>query len=162
MFQRKSWLYAAALFVMPALLAGCEDQNAGPAAAGPAATDDSGGGKESLIQRIDKHGDEIMAADKKAEARQWLKDPNHGFFKANRDQVAKFIEDFYSAGADQVIIGDMETLEGKELAGALLVVLPKDAAARAKLFEIGKRAGDLYQEDPVGDQGQKYLYFSPE
>ncbi|HEX3624269.1 MAG TPA: hypothetical protein VH280_02480 [Verrucomicrobiae bacterium] len=43
---------------------------------------------------------------------------------------------------------------------ALLIVLPKDAAARAKLFQVGSRADTDYQSDPTTDQGQKYLYYS--
>jgi hypothetical protein len=34
-----------------------------------------------------------------------------------------------------------------------------DATARAKLFEIVTRAAHVFQNDPVSDGGQKYLYY---
>ena len=55
---------------------------------------------------IDEHGDEALTKNNKGEAREWLKDESHIFFKANRKQIAQFIEDFYSAGATQVYIVD--------------------------------------------------------
>jgi hypothetical protein len=134
---------------------GCEDgQVAGP---GGNAQDDSPSG---MIQRIDKHGEEIMAGQSKAEARDWLKVPSHLIFKEDSKQIAQIVEDFYAAGAQQVLIGDIESHDGKDFAGAVLVVLPQDAAGRAKLFEVGNRAAPVFQEDPITDQGQKYLYYT--
>jgi hypothetical protein len=117
---------------------------------------DSGAG---LIERIDKHGDEELAGNTKAEAREWLKSESHVLFKANRKQAAQFVEDFYSAGAKQVLFVDIEEHEGKQFGEGLLVVLPTDAAARAKLFKLNETVGPVFQEDPVTDKGQKYLYF---
>lgn len=116
--------------------------------------------QESLVSAIDKHGDEIMQSTTKAEAREWMKETNHVFFKEEPKQVAQYVEDFYQAGAVQVLIADIEEENGVQYGGALLIVLPKDAAARAKLFEIGSRADTDFQEDPVSDEGQKYLYYS--
>jgi hypothetical protein len=69
-----------------------------------------------------------------------MKQPSHVIFKADPKEVAKFVEEFYGAGATQVLIADIEEHEGKQFGGGLLVVLPKDADARVKLFEIGSRA----------------------
>lgn len=137
--------------------AGCGKQASSAAAGGGGGDDNSPGGLES---RVDKHGDEIMASSTKAEARQWMKQPKHVFFKEDPTQVAGFVEEFYAAGAQQVLIGDIEDHEGTQYGGGLLVVLPKDAAARTKLFEINTRAETAYQEDPVTDKGQKYLFYS--
>jgi hypothetical protein len=112
-----------------------------------------------MIERIDKHGDEALAGDKKAEAREWLKSENHVLFKGARKQLAQFIEDFYNAGAPQVWIVDLEEHDGKQYGGALLVVLPSDATARAKLFQVNERASLAYKEDLIVDRGQKYLYY---
>jgi hypothetical protein len=121
-----------------------------------------GGGSsgEQTISKVDQHGDEVMASDKKAEARAWMKQPKHVFFKADAKQVGQFVEDFYSAGATQVFIADIEEEEGSQYGEALLVVLPKEKDARAKLFDIGARADAAYQNDPTTDKGQKYLYYS--
>jgi hypothetical protein len=116
--------------------------------------------QEALIARIDKHGDEVMASAAKAEARQWMKQPSHVFFKADPKQVAQFVEEFYGAGATQVLIVDVEEHEGTQYGESLLVVLPKEAQARAKLFEVGGRADTAFDNDPVTDKGQKYLYYS--
>ena len=120
----------------------------------------SSAGEGSLEAKIDKHGDEVMASNAKAEARQWMKQPSHIFFKADPKQVAQFVEDFYGAGATQVLIADIEEHEGKQYGEALLVVLPKDATARAKIFQVNSRAETAFQDDSVSDKGQKYLYYS--
>jgi hypothetical protein len=70
------------------------------------------------------------------------------------------VEEFYGAGATQVLIADIEEHDGTQYGEALLIVLPKEAGARAKLFEVGARADTAYQNDPVTDKGQKYLYYS--
>jgi len=115
---------------------------------------------DSLEARIDRHGDEIMASAARAEARQWMNHPSHVFFKANPKEVGRFVEEFYSAGASQVVIADIEEHEGKQFGGGLLVVLPREPSTRSKLFELGARAAAVFQNDPVTDKGQKYLYYS--
>ncbi len=110
--------------------------------------------------RVDHHGDEVMASSTKAEAREWMKQPKHVFFKVDPKQVGQFVEEFYGAGATQVLIADIEEHEGTFYGEGLLVVLPKDKEIRAKLFAIGARADAAYQNDPVTDKGQKYLYYS--
>jgi hypothetical protein len=114
----------------------------------------------SLEARVDKHGEEIMSSSAKAEARQWMKQSSHVFFKGDPKEIAQFIEQFYGAGAAQVLIADIEEHDGKQFGGALLVILPTEKSTRAKLFEVGTRAGESFQNDPVSDKGQKYLYYS--
>jgi hypothetical protein len=115
---------------------------------------------DSTISAVDQHGDEVMGSTTKAEARGWMQATNHVFFKADPKQVARYVDDFYQAGATLVLIADIEEHEGYQYGEALLIVLPKDAAARAKIFQVGSRADTDYQNDPVSDQGQKYLYYS--
>jgi len=147
-------LVVAAMAVVFSL--GCEEEQVGAPAAG------GGAGAVPLEQRLEKAGDEIMASDKKAEAREWLKDDNHVLFKfrGGKKKLSELVDEFYSAGAEKVYVGDIENEAGKNFAGTVLVVLPKDSAARAKLFEIDKRVGPELQEDPVTDKGQRYLYYS--
>jgi hypothetical protein len=132
------------------LAAGCSDKS----------TSVSGSDDSEDIAKIDRHGEEIMASSAKAEARDWMKQPAHIFFKIDPKQVKQFVEDFYGAGAKQVLIGDIETHDGTQYGESLLVVLPKEAAARAKLFEVNSRAETAFQNDPVSDKKQKYLYYS--
>ena len=148
-------LIAGLMLVALALASGCN--KAGSSGASSDMDDDS---KGTLEQRVDKHGDEVMASTTKAEAREWMKQPKHVFFKAEPKQVAHFVQEFYDAGATQVLVCDIEEEEGVQYGEALLVVLPKDKDARAKLFAIGVRADTAYQNDPTTDKGQKYLYYS--
>jgi len=147
-------LTACLMFVGLTLASGCN--KTGSSASG----EDSGDAKD-LIAKVDKHGDEVMAATTgKAEARAWMKRPHHVFFKADAKQVGQFVEDFYGAGATQVLICDVEEHEGTEYGEGLLVVLPKEKEARGKIFEIDARANTAFQNDSTSDKGQKYLYYS--
>ena len=101
-----------------------------------------------------------MASSTRAEAREWMKEPKHIFFKADPKEVAGFVNDFYQAGAVQVFIADIEEYEGYQYGESLLVVLPEEASARARLFQIGARVETAFQNDPESDVGQKYLYYS--
>jgi hypothetical protein len=117
--------------------------------------------QDSQVTKTDQHGDEVMSSTNKAEAREWIKGPStHVFFKADPKQVSQYVEDFYNAGATQVFIADIEVEDNNQYGEALLVVLPTDAAARAKVFQVDSRASTDFQESPATDQGQKYLYYS--
>ncbi|HEV2437331.1 MAG TPA: hypothetical protein VG077_15170 [Verrucomicrobiae bacterium] len=144
----------ASAFLIPLVFAG----GCGKSQPTTAGNDSDGRSQDSLIAGIDKHGDEIMASATKAEARQWMQQPGHVFFKADPKEVAQFVEDFYQAGAVQVFIADIEAEGGNQYGESLLVVLPKDPTARARLFEVEARADTAFQDDSVSDQGQKYLY----
>jgi len=148
---------AGLMLIALAFASGCNKAGSGSAASGSDVDDDS---KGTLEQRVDKHGEEVMASDKKAEARAWMKQPKHVFFKADAKQVGKFEEDFYNAGATQVLICDIEEEESAQYGEGLLVVLPTDKDARKKLFEIDPRANTAFQNDSTTDKGQKYLYYS--
>jgi hypothetical protein len=150
-------LFFGTMFMALALGSGC-NKAAPSSTASSGDSDDSS--KGSLETRVDHHGDEIMASTTKAEARVWMKQPKHVFFKADPKQVGQFVEEFYGAGATQVLIADIEEEQGAQYGEGMLVVLPKEKEARAKLFEIGARADAIYEEDPVTDKGQKYLYYS--
>src|SRR5262249_55030937 len=72
-------------------------------------------GRRSLEERIEEHCEKIMASSAKAEAREWLQQRTHGFFKTDREDVAGFVEEFYSAGATEVLIGDIEEDQNAQL-----------------------------------------------
>ena len=97
------------------------------------------------------------------EAKVWLSDQNHVFFKVSKETVAKLTADLYAAGAAEVRVGklDMERdLGNKEFGGNLVVKFPTDAGKRKSTFDamnkFWKEAGD----DPVADTGQAYASFS--
>ena len=114
--------------------------------------------RNSTVAWIDQQGDKIIASATKSEARQWMRQSKHVFLKADAKVVAQFVEDFYQAGAVQVLIADIEEKSGNQSGESLLVVLPKDPTARARLFEVEARVDTAFQNDPVPDKGQNYLY----
>jgi hypothetical protein len=56
-----------------------------------------------------------------------------------------------------VYITGIETLGDTEVTESILLVLPKDAAARVKIFEAANRANEAFGSDPEKDRGQKYI-----
>src|SRR5271169_2812162 len=79
---------------------GCEGEQAAAPNGNASAQDED----TSHWKVVDEHGDEALTKNNKGEAREWLKDSSHVFFKGDRKKIAQFIEDFYSAGATQVCI----------------------------------------------------------
>ena len=111
------------------------------------------------VAALDKDGDEELAQPNKAEARQWLRAPSHAVFKGDKQAIMKFVDEFYAAGAVTVYVTGIETLGGTEVTETMLLVLPKDTAARAKVIEVANRFAETIQNDPDKDVGQKYLSF---
>lgn len=111
------------------------------------------------VAELDKAGEEDLASPNKAEARQWLKAPSHVVFKGEKQSVIKFVDEFYAASAVTVYVTGIEKLGNTDVTETLLVVLPKDSAERARVFEVGNRFGQTIHDDPDKDLGQKYLSF---
>jgi hypothetical protein len=150
----RSWKAAVVTVVVLSSLVGCEEEHAAlPLPDAAAKIEDA----ESSAKQIDNHAEEIMAGPNKAEAREWLKDSSHTFFKENRQQIAQFIEDYYAAGSSAVYIVDSEKHGEHVFGSALLVVLPKDSTGRSKVFEVDKKVVPVFDEDPISDEGPKYL-----
>ena len=149
MKSRTRTLLAYAALIGLACAGGCKKQHSSRG------EDKAGDGPE----RSGKQHRIVLASADKAEAREWMKGATHLLFKADPKKVAQFVEEFYSAGAVQVLIAEVQEREGKQFGEALLVVLPKDTALRAKLFSIGNRADEAFQNDPVTESGQDYLYY---
>jgi hypothetical protein len=70
------------------------------------------------------------------------------------------VDEFYAAGAVTVYVTGIETLGGTEVTETMLLELPKDSAARAKVFEVANRFDETIDSDPEKDVGQKYLSFA--
>jgi len=155
-------LLAGCALILCVLTSGCGQKPApakgtaeAPSSPGPSAPSES----RTTAEKVDKHVEAALAAPNKAEARQWLKPPGHVFFKADKQQVAQLVEDFYAAGAAQVFFIEIARDNDREIADSMIVVLPKDSATRAKVFSVGERADGMFDNDPTPDSGQKYLYY---
>jgi len=155
-------LLAGSALILCALISGCSQKPApangtaeAPSSSSPSVPSDS----QAMAEKVDRHVEAALAAPNKAEARQWLKPPGHVFFKADKQEVAQLVEDFYAAGAAQVLFVEIARDNDKEIADSMVVVLPKDSAIRAKVFSVGERADGMFDNDPMPDSGQKYLYY---
>ena len=84
--QRNNLWVLAALVVL--FNFGCgEEQAAAPNGKPDAQQDDDG----SHWKVTDEHCDEALAKNNKGEAREWLKDATHIFFKGNKKQIELFV-----------------------------------------------------------------------
>jgi hypothetical protein len=73
--------------------------------------------------------------------------------------MAPIVERLYQAGADKVVIEYGKIGQGDVLV-ALIVVMPKDPAARQKVIALDPELSQLQQQRPTKEFGQKYLYYS--
>ena len=93
------------------------------------------------------------------EARAWLADQNHVFFKVSKETVTKLVADLYDAGAAEVRISGADKVEemgNKEFGGMLVVKLPGDAAKRKPVFALLNQIWQKVGDDPAKDDGQQY------
>jgi hypothetical protein len=151
------WSAVLAVTLLAAILAGCGDRNAPEAEAQKKAE-----AEKALILSRDSAIAEDIASNRTAEARAWLKDDNHVIFEGNKAEVAKLVEDLYTAGAKEVYITGIVDIEGAQLSASLAVVLPDDPAARKRVFDIQRALYKSweYEEGATEDIGQKYMDFT--
>jgi hypothetical protein len=119
-------------------------------------------GSGAISSRVDQfaHGQLVQRGpDSRKEARSWLKDnarASVGIWD-HRGSVAA-VEDLYARGAQRVYA----LIDAPDRAEILVVVLPKDRAARKRLFaweaDLARRKG----EGPSADENQNYLYLVPD
>jgi hypothetical protein len=121
--------------------------------------------RQEYLNRIYKDEEKDFAAEKKVEAKRWLKSSLHLPYRENKAKVLRYVNAFYSAGAVEVLmanlrkraIGKAQPLEEARL---MLVVLPQTSEARRKVFDVVREAPREWMNDPDPDVGQKYLWYS--
>lgn len=131
-----------------------EDSRSGPAGEAREIT-------ESASAAVgDREAEEALKDGKHEEARAWCKKPAAMGFEVGTDQMLEIAEGLYGAGATDVQVVGIDTLQGREISAAMVATLPEDPAARKKLFAwaAGPGAEVLLQETPPTDVGQRYLY----
>lgn len=144
-------------FIMLLCFAGCKSKAA-----------KNGGAKEPATQD-NAHFDALAAGnlsegDRAAEARAWLdpKQTGNMLWKTSREQTLKWVNDFYSVGAEKVFAvyaPKDETIKANVCAN-LLIVLPQDRDKRKHVFSSYNRIDkELWGPDytRTKDEGQKYL-----
>lgn len=107
----------------------------------------------------DRACEEELKAPDHAEAREWLKPEhvNHGGFKVGAEEMRNMTEELYQAGAVQVWVTGIEKVGDGEISASMLVELPKDPAARKRIFEWEAKLYGEEGETGTRDAGQKYL-----
>jgi hypothetical protein len=122
-------------------------------------TEDVRSGAAGQAQRADAQALELLKEDA-FEAREWLKaDPQHTIYNLNEKSAAT-VESVYEMGATKVSAAVSGDGAGGPIKTQLVIELPQDPAARAKLFEwaaasIKQFGGD--DETPPHEVGQKYM-----
>jgi len=109
----------------------------------------------------------LLEKPNRREGRAWLSNTSRrkesrsmGRFRS-QGAALEFVEKFYKAGAAEVIVpGIYCDKKGNEFADALLILLPKAKAPRAKIREICAllRARSLGSFQPEADIGESHLY----
>lgn len=101
------------------------------------------------------------------EARAWLQGNQHqAALASNRFastlEALNFVEALYQSGAERVVVSPVairpEPGAGGRYADALVIQLPKDAAAKQKVIAIGEREASR-QGMSLGDEVQQGLMF---
>lgn len=95
-----------------------------------------------------------------AEAREWCSNEENMGFKMTVSDMLKLAEEIYAAGAEKVYVTDIDEFKGRKISASFVVVLPKDGAARKRLFDWEAGFAKQIEEKPRTDKGQKYFFIS--
>lgn len=113
------------------------------------------GGKRGSDNRTDQLCERLLRKSDKAEAREWLRSAARSIGGRSSTESIALVEELYALGATEVVAVDIGTGQTTD---TLVVVLPEDAAARKKLFELEEALMKTAGFDKSSDQGQKYLF----
>jgi hypothetical protein len=107
-----------------------------------------------------------MLSTRKAEALEWLRGSGEtsvrNLGEMGEEESLQFVQRLYELGAAKVLaveIEDFHQVGNDQTTNHLLVQLPMDIPARARLFEFGTRHAESEGFDGESDRGQEYLYF---
>jgi hypothetical protein len=115
-----------------------------------------------LAEEADRLAEDHLDRADHHEARGWLADPSHGVGSGGKERVVAVVEELYRQGARDVRVTDVETRDGKPLARSLVVVLPDDRAARARILGAVGEFRRARGQAPVPDAGQRHLLLTVE
>jgi hypothetical protein len=139
---------------------GCSKQSAESEAATDSDVPEVAGKK--MTAEIDKMAEEVLQSSDKMEAADWLKRYPKSQIGEDEDGrpilLAPVVARLSQAGAQRIVI-QFTKLGQAELLTAMVVVLPRDSAARQKIFAMETELSQLCQQMQVADRGQKYLHY---
>jgi hypothetical protein len=98
-----------------------------------------------------------------AEALSWLKEGSEGSMRTlgemGRAPSERLVSKLYKLGAVKVLAAEIDPGDNGQSTDHLLVELPQDPKARAKLFKFESQHAESEGFDPTPDIGQEYIYF---
>lgn len=113
-----------------------------------------------VVQRGEQELELLLAAGPHAEALAWLKNSNAILGEGLVDDDAiEFIEQFYNAGAEEVIAIEIDKdSDGEENTGKLVVKLPSATNRRSKVLRICNKLNKQLGFEAERDVGQQYIF----
>lgn len=148
------------------LAAGCSKSGSG-SSADTSETDSDSKPSKSAAKEDDKAAEEALKSAETMEGREWVKKYPKSLFSSatlKEDDEGKgtlmrpVVERLYSAGAEKVVI-EYGKIGQADVLVALIVVLPRDPAARQKVLALDPELSQLQQQRQTKEFGQKYLYY---
>jgi hypothetical protein len=110
---------------------------------------------EAEARGEEEHCAEMMGGKNKTEARAWLAGPQVSSTDVSAQHYRRAVEAAYRAGAQEVMACHPNITGGSPEA-EFVIVMPGDAAARKRVFDVRRRSGV-----DVPDVNQKYLLLVP-
>lgn len=104
-----------------------------------------------------------LLASNKAEALTWLRAATPQSFRNigemdTTEESIRFIQHLYDLGATTVLAVEIDEYPDGQNTGNLLVELPNDSDARARLFSFERDHAESHGFDATPDTDQPYLY----
>jgi hypothetical protein len=124
----------------------------------------AGGAGRPDADQMDREFVAQLMSGRTSEASAWLRDPRGAGMRTlgemDPDASIALVDQLYGLGAGEVLAVEIEDggAAGAETANHLLVRLPQDAKARARLFEVENQYAEDEGFDGETDRGQEFLY----
>lgn len=118
-------------------------------------------GRENA-QEADKIAEEELSQPNHAEARDWCdpKHKDHVGFEVSTATMLQIANELYEAGAPKVYVTGIDEIGQVKISASMVAELPKDPAARKKVFAWQAKFAQEIDDDPAPDVGQKYFFIT--
>ena len=141
----------ATLLIVIMFAAACGKQS------GPGVPDGVASDLKEQAKLDDEVAREEIADPNHAEAREWLRNPQHTVFEGERRRIVSLVDEFYAAGATKVYVTGIEKIMDSDVTATLVVELPSDKATRKKIFDVESAWQKEVGDEPTPEVDQKYL-----
>jgi len=93
-----------------------------------------------------------------AEAREWLgaSHHDHEVLVVGNEAARELVDDLYKAGAEKVFITEIARSGSKFVSDSFVIELPREAAARKRVFPVLEEYIEMTDSDDQPDSGQSF------